>query len=170
MAEHFEAWPFGDAADRSHPLTAHRIAVTSSHPDHPFLVGFDAASEAEPTAEETAMLVSFLDEFKAQIHDCGGLREGMQGQPLDVDGRWDGVVFHKYAAGDWGYRRHSYQGGHTFTVTPPGLRVDGGDPRQGPLGLAELMGRIHAWGGDDVPARWGQWTAAHPDVFGPVTS
>lgn len=62
-----DGWPFGTDADRDDPLTAMRIAVTSSHPGWAFLVAFDRESEARPTDHEAAMLRSFLDEYKAEV-------------------------------------------------------------------------------------------------------
>jgi hypothetical protein len=47
-AEAPDGWPFD--ADRDDPLTAHRIAVTSSHPGWRHVVAFDR----EPTDAEVA--------------------------------------------------------------------------------------------------------------------
>jgi hypothetical protein len=51
-------------ADLTDPLTARRIAVTSSLPHWCYLVSFDSASEDRPDERETALLASFLEEYK----------------------------------------------------------------------------------------------------------
>lgn len=157
-------WPYGTDADQHDPLTAHRIAVTSSHPMWRFLVAFDRESEARPTDAETAMLVSFLDEYKHHWYNPGFLSK-LAEKPLDVDGGANGVIFHKWAGDDWGYRRQSYTIGNLWTVAWPSQR-DGREYGRlaGPLSLTELMDRINGHGDDPNP-RWEAWKAAHPEVF-----
>jgi hypothetical protein len=161
-AEAPDGWPFD--ADRDDPLTALRIAVTSSHPTWAYLVAFDRESEERPTDAEAALLASFLDEYKAHWYGDGPYRRRMQARPLDVDGGANGVIFHKWAADDWGYRRHSYERGHLFSVVPPALRGEYSDGIPGPLSLLALMDRINGWTDGPSP-RWEAWKAAHPDVF-----
>jgi hypothetical protein len=98
-AEAPDGWPFD--ADRGDPLTAMRIAVTSSHPMWAYLVAFDQQSEARPTDHESALLASYLDEYKSYWYN-DSYRLRMEARPLDVDGGANGVIFHKWAADDWG--------------------------------------------------------------------
>lgn len=164
-----DRWPFGADADRNDPLTAHRIAVTSSHPGWYYLVAFDGQSEARPTDAETAMLASYLDSYKDHWYGDSGFRRKMEERDLDVDGGANGVIFHKWAEDDWGYRRQSYTMGHLFSVTAPGNRGgrwDDGVP--GPKSLLELLDFINTIVDEPLP-RWVDWKAAHADVFGAVS-
>lgn len=163
-AESPDGWPFD--ADRGDPLTAHRIAVTSSHPGWCYLVAFDRESEERPTERETAMLVSFLEEYKHHWYRPG-YREHLERRPLDVDGGANGIVFHKWAENDWGYRRRSFERGNLFTVTWPAQRASAKPGKYlGPFSLEALMDRIHTVGGDGPMQQWVDWKAAHPEVFG----
>lgn len=160
------AWPFGDDADRNDPLTARRIAVTSSHPRWTYLVAFDRESEARPTDAEAAMLASYLEEYQTRWYNSSFLAR-MAEKALDVDGGANGVIFHKWGPDDWGYRRRSYDRGYLFTFPGPGLRgtehaqgwPDGGQP------LLAVLDRLHAIG-SEPRSTWTAWKAAHPDVFG----
>jgi hypothetical protein len=105
-AEAPDGWPFD--ADRDDPLTAHRIAVTSSLPGWFYLVAFDRESVDRPTDAEVALLVSFLNEYKDHWYGDNSYRRRMEARPLDVDGGANGIAFHKWGADDWGYRRRSY--------------------------------------------------------------
>lgn len=161
-----DEWPFEDDADRGDPLTALRIAVTGSHPGWNFLVSFDRESEERPTDREAAMLASFLDEYKDRWYNTSYLAK-LAERPLDVDGGANGVVFHKFGPDDWGYRRHSYTQGWTWSVVAPGLREHEGYAHiknKGPYSLADLMDRIQGVG-DEIPRSWAEWKAAHPEVF-----
>lgn len=161
-AEAPNGWPFD--ADQHDPLTALRIAVTSSHPGWYYLVSFDSESPDRPTDTEAAMLASFLDEYKDHWYGDSSYRSRMERRPLDVDGGANGVIFHKWGPDDWGYRRHSYTRGHLFSVVPPALRGKYDDGIPGPLSLAALMDRIHTIGDEPMP-RWVAWKAARPEVF-----
>lgn len=165
-AEAPDGWPFD--ADRDDPLTAHRIAVTCSHPGWRYLVAFDRESEARPTDAEAAMLVSYLDEYKNHWYGESSYRRRMERRPLDVDGGANGVVFHKWGEDDWGYRRQSYERGYLFTVVWPAQRasVEPDHGWRGPFTLLELMDRMHTMGNDGPMAHWVEWKAAHPEVFG----
>lgn len=165
-AEASDGWPFD--ADRDDPLTTHRIAVTCSHPGWAYLVAFDRESEARPTDREVAMLVSYLDEYKNRWYGNSGYRRNMERRPLDVDGTANSVVFHKWAEGDWGYRRQSYERGYLFTVVWPAQRANvKPGPYVGPYALEALMDRMHTIGGDGPMAHyWVEWKATHPEVFG----
>jgi hypothetical protein len=158
-----DGWPFD--ADQGDPLTAHRIAVTSSHPGWYYLVSFDRESEARPTDREVALLVSFLDEYKAHWYGDGSYRRAMERRPLDVDGGANGVIFHKWGTDDWGYRRHTYDRGYLFSVIPPALRGTYSDGIPGPAPLAALMDRIHTIVDEPMP-RWVEWKAQRLEVFG----
>lgn len=166
MADTLADWPFEQDADRDDPLTAHRIAVTSSHPRWYYLVAFDRESEARPTEQETAMLASYLEEYKERWYGQSAFRKQMERRRLDVDGGANGVVFHKWAEDDWGYRRQSYEYGYTFSVVWPRQRATA--PRgalAGPFSLLALMDRMHTFGGSEPSKPWTAWKAAHPDVF-----
>lgn len=152
-----DGWPFD--ADRNDPLTAHRIAVTCSHPGWYYLVSFDRESETRPTEHEVALLRSFLDEYKTHWYGDSGYRRAMERRPLDVDGGANGVVFHKFGTDDWGYRRQSFTTGPLFFPGWPHNR------KAGPFSLLALMDHIHTIGGEPM-RHWVEWKAAHPEVFG----
>jgi hypothetical protein len=156
-------WPFGADADRDDPLTALRIAVTSSHPTWCYLVAFDRESEARPTKAEAAMLRSYLDEYIEHWYNAW-YKLKLAERDLDVDGGANGVVFHKWGIDDWGYRRQSYERGWLFSVVPPVCRDRHSDGIGGPLSLPALMVRMHSIG-SEPSARWAAWMEAHPDVF-----
>jgi hypothetical protein len=160
-----DGWPFD--ADRDDRLTAHRIAVTSSHPGWYYLVSFDRESAERPTEREVALLVSYLDEYKAHWYGDSGYRKAMERRPLDVDGGANGVTFIKYGPDDWGYRRRTWQYGPLYVPQHPRIREAYPDEAPlGPLSLAALMDRIHTIGSDAEPMpRWVEWKAAHPEVF-----
>lgn len=157
-----DGWPFD--ADRDDPLTAMRIAVTSSHPSWCYLVTFDRESEARPIDHEAALLVSYLDEYKAHWYGDGSYRRAMERRPLDVDGGANGVTFIKYGPDDWGYRRQSWRSGPMYVPQHPRVRETKDKPL-GPLSLAALMDHIHTICGKQYD-RWVAWKAAHPEVFG----
>jgi hypothetical protein len=162
-------WPFGTDADEHDPLTAHRIAVTHSHPSWRYLVAFDRESEERPTDHEAALLASFLDEYKARWYYPSFIAT-MAERPLDVDGGANGVIFHKFGADDWGFRRHSFTRGYTWSVVWPRQRAsylaehpDAKDVHA--FSLLELMDRIHTIV-DHQSAHWVEWKAARPELFG----
>ncbi len=162
-AEAPDGWPFD--ADRDDPLTARRIAVTSSHPRWRFLVSFDRESEERPTDREADLLVSFLDQYKNYWYGDNGYRKAMERRPLDVDGGANGVTFHKWGVDNWGYRRASFQGGPTFW---PGREQWYRDQFSGGVGsfsLLALMDHIQTCGGVIEAPWWQEWKAAHPEVF-----
>lgn len=164
-AKENDGWPFGEDCDRTDPLVQQRIAVTSSHPGWAYLVAFDHASEERPTDREVAMLRSYLEEYKAYWYNPGYLAR-LARRPLDVDGGANGVIFHKWATDDWGYRRRSYRYGNTFTVVWPLQRDANPDHNWlGPFSLLALMDRIHTIV-DKPRDHWVEWKAAHPEVFG----
>lgn len=154
------AWPFETDADRNDPLTAHRIAVTSSHPQWCYIVGFDRESPARPTDAEAAMLASFLQEYIDRWYN-DSYKAKLAQRALDVDGGANGMIFRKYGDDDWGYRRRSWYSGPMFMPQSPLFA----DRALGPLSLAQLMDHIHSHGDDEPTARWKQWKAAHSDVF-----
>lgn len=163
------AWPFGTDADRDDPLTALRIAVTGSHPMWCYLVGFDRKSMARPTEREAAMLASYLEDYKTHWYgpdDGSGYRFKMARRLLDVDGRANGVTFHKYGENDWGYRRRTWSVGPRFLPPSPAYRERYPDEaRGGPMTLEQVMDLAH----ETWPKRWLDWKAARPEVFGPCT-
>lgn len=167
MTTSIEYWPFETDADRDDPLTELRIAVTSSHPRWTYLVSFDRESKARPTDREAAMLASFLNEYKHHWYNASYLAK-LAERALDVDGGANGVVFHKFGDGDWGYRRHSYVQGWPWSVVWPSFRSNAeyaDSPIRGPFTLAEILDRAQGHG-DEPPRRWVEWKAAHPEVFG----
>jgi hypothetical protein len=151
-------WPYD--ADRNDPLTDLRIPVTSSHPDWCYLVAFDRESAARPTDAEARMLASFREDYIAYWYN-DSYKARMAERPFDMDGGANGVVFRKWATDDWGYRRRTWSVGPLYVPQSPAFA----DRALGPLSLAGLMDHIHSHG-DKPSARWVQWKASHPDVFG----
>lgn len=157
-------WPFEDDADRDDPLTARRIAVTSSHPQWCYLVSFDRDSTERPTEAEAEMLASFLTEYIDRWY-FDSYKAKLAQRALDVDGGANGVTFIKYGPDDWGYRRRTWDLGPRYVPQHPRLREMYPNATIGPLPLAALMDRIHTMGDDEPMKRWTEWKAAHPDVF-----
>lgn len=157
-------WPFDAIQD--HPLTARRIAVTSSHPGWNYLVSFDYESEAQPTPREVDLLVSYLNEYKDHFYgpaEEGGWRKFVDHRPLDVDGSANGVIFHKYGPHDWGFRRMSHE--HSFVPS----RGDSSSlyshwPLR-PMSLLQVMDYSRK-GGTELFPSWVRWKANHPELFG----
>ena len=158
-------WPFDAIQD--HPLTARRIAVTSSHPQWYYLVSFDYESEDQPTAAEVDMLVSYLEEYKARWYgtaeEGGDYRSFLDSRPLDVDGGANGVIFHKYGPDDWGYRRRTYEHSFVPARTPLASLYPSWPNR--PLSLLAVMDRAHGMG-TEPPRSWSEWKTNHPEIFG----
>ncbi|MET8080024.1 hypothetical protein [Streptomyces sp. NPDC005303] len=157
-------WPFGADADRDDPLVDLRIAVTGSHPMWRYLVAFDRESPVRPTGAEAAMLASYLDEYKAYWYNPSYLGK-LAGRPLDVDGGANGVIFRKYADGDWGYRRQSWTMGPLYVPQSPRLREIYSSEAFGPYTLEQVMDHAHTIADDKPIKRWLDWKASHPDVF-----
>ena len=169
-----QTWPFGTDAKQDDPLTALRIPVVRSfNPSWHYVAAYlgtnadtgstwdppwPFSSAERPTEAETQMLVSFLLEHRDYWFGNQGYARKMDQRPLDVDGGWNTVVFIKYAANDWGYRRCSWRYGPTFVPGPPGS-----ESRKaiGTLTLEQVMDRVH----DLHSERWLKWKATHPDVF-----
>ncbi|WP_042400025.1 hypothetical protein [Streptacidiphilus carbonis] len=158
-------WPFGTDADRDDPLTALRVAVTSSHPDWCYITSFDRESPVRPTDAEAAMLGSFNEEYIAYWYN-ERYKAKLAERLLDVDGGANGVTFIKYGEDDWGYRRRTWTMGPRYVPQSPRFA----DRQVGPLSLADLMGRIHNHGDDKPSKRWTDWVAAHPGVFPAVAA
>lgn len=164
-------WPFEDDADRDDPLTALRIAVTGSHPQWCYLVAFDRESEVRPTDIEAIMLASYLEEYKTHWYgpdDGSGYRYKLAQRALDVDGGANGVTFHKYGEGNWGYRRRTWESPSGFTPASPRMREwqrERGEKVIGPMTLEEVMDLAHTIV-DHIDKRWLDWKAAHPEAFG----
>lgn len=159
------AWPFGKDADRRDPLTARRIAVTSSHPAWSYLVAFHRDSGTRPTDAEAAMLASYLEEWKQRWYTSTYLAKMAQ-RPLDVDGTANGLVFHKFGPGDWGYRRHSFNRGNLWTVQGPARRTANS---HGPYSLLALLDWLHTHASTEPAPSWQAWKAAHPATFAQAT-
>jgi hypothetical protein len=162
---------FGHDADLNDPLARLRIAVTYSHPEWPYLVGFDQESAVRPTDREAAMLASYLEEYKVRWYgpdERYGYRHKLAQRPLDADGGANGVVFHKYGEGDWGYRRRSWTQGPMFVPPSPRgreyLRGQGTEV-PGPLTLEQTMDLAHTIV-DKIDTSWVKWKAEHPEAFG----
>jgi hypothetical protein len=155
-------WPFGNDADRDDPLTSLRIAVASPYAEWCYLVTFDRDSAERPTEREARMLASYLDEYKAHWY-CASYQAKLAERPLDVDDSAIGVTFHKYAEGDWGYRRRSWILGPQFIPEPARA---GRARKLGPFDLERLMDHIYALGGEAPDRRWLDWKAGQPEVWG----
>lgn len=149
-------WPYD--ADRDHPLAALRIPVTSSHPDYWYLIAFDRESTAQPTDAEAKMLASYLDFVREWFNESWKKR--MLAKPLDTDPGQNTVIFHKWADGDWGYRRATHVYGPLFWPGYPG-----GDRRLGPYSLPALLDHLQQYGDDEPRPAWVKWKAEHADVF-----
>lgn len=153
---HDDPWPFGDDARRDDPLTERRIAVTSQWAGWPYLVAFDYDSAERPTEREANMLASYLAEWKQRWYEPSYVKR-MERRLLDVDGGAHGVIFRKWAADDWGYKRHLWPG------------YSGGPHNRGsrktPLTLVDAMDALHSEAfGREGP--WTKWKREHPEVFG----
>lgn len=152
-------WPYD--ADRDDPLTALRIPVTSSHPGWCYLVAFDRESAARPTEAETAMLVSFRQEYIDRWYN-DSYKVRLAERPFDIDGGANGVIFRKWGDGDWGYRRRTWTVGPLYVPQNPAFP----DRVLGPLTLPRLLDHIHSCGDGEPKRPWLEWKAAHPEVFG----
>jgi hypothetical protein len=155
-------WPYD--ADQGDPLTELRIPVVCSHPRWCYLAAFDRDSEARPTDGEARMLASFLQEYIERWYGNGSFRARLAERPFDIDGGANGLVFHKWAVDDWGYRRRTWQTGPVFWPGGPWLAS-----RRGPLSLDAVFDHIHSFGDRGPAPRWVAWKAAHPDVFHATT-
>ena len=153
-------WPYD--TPRDDPLTDLRIPATSSHPGWRYLVAFDVGSEQRPTNHEALLMQSFLHEYIAHRYN-GSYKAKLARRPYDVDGAANGVVFHKWAANDWGYRRARWSIGPTFVPGPAWYRQRFGGTR---LPLAELMDHIHSLASGEISDRWVAWKSAYPELFG----
>lgn len=150
-------WPYD--ADRDHPLAKLRIPVTSAWPGHWYLIAFDRES-ADPTEEETRLLVSYLDYTRSWYRESYWPK--LLARPLDHDACHVTVIFRKWGDGDWGYRRCTWEHGPLYVPEAPWL-----DRKTGPLTLRELFDHINKIGEASSP-RWTEWQAAHADVFPPA--
>lgn len=153
-----ETWPY-DALQHD-PLTSLRIApVGSAWPRWAYIAAFDTSSPQRPTDTEALMLQSWLLEYIDHWYTAHWKRR-LAERPYDIDGGANGVVFHKWAENDWGFRRRTWTRGPEFWP--------GWSPREDRVSysLAEILDRTHSNGSEDVPKRWLDWKAAHPEVFG----
>lgn len=146
-------WPYD--ADENDPLAAHRIPVVGSpHPWWNYIVALYDGSlfgskNPRPTEQETRMLGSFLEEYKARWYGEGYLAV-LAERPFDIDGGANGYTFQKYGEEGWGYRQRTWECGPQF------VRAHS---------LAALMDRVHSHGDDKTTPRWVAWKAVHPGVF-----
>ncbi|MBF9135265.1 hypothetical protein I0C86_41175 [Plantactinospora sp. S1510] len=150
-----DPWPFGVEARRDDPLTARRIAVTHQWAGWPFLVAFDYDSAERPTEREAAMLASYLAEWKQRWYNTSWIAR-MERRLLDVDGATNGVIFRKWADGDWSYKRRRWS------------EYSGGGPRnrrmhRSSLTLVDAMDPLHS---EATEGPWTEWKHTHPEVFG----
>lgn len=160
-------WPYD--ADRNDPLTKLRIpVVATSHPEWNYIVAFVTVdpspyswgSAERPTDLEAQQLASFLRYYiDTWYNESYKLR--LAERPFDIDGGANGMTFIKYAAGDWGYRRRTWNIGPLFVPQTPEFA----ERPIGPLTLPALFDYIYGDGeGNDRPG-WARWKADHPDVF-----
>jgi hypothetical protein len=169
-----QTWPFGTDANEHDPLTQLRIPVVASfNPQWKYVAAYidvdlspySWGSQERPTDQETAMLASFIDEYKQYFFN-EMYQSKLLERPLDVDSGCNTTVFVKYGTGDWGYRLTSWTYGPTYVPVGPNLR--GGkydeDKKPGPLSLQQVMDRRHSIG-DEPMKHWLDWKAAHPAVF-----
>lgn len=169
MAETAEPaeWPYD--ADQHDPLTALRIPVVgSAWPGWAYIVALDSGRLDDecfrPTDVEAARLRSFLDEYIAYFYN-ESYKVTLAELPFDIDGGAAGRIFRKWGPDDWGYRISTWQRGPTYVPAHPRIRAREKNP-VGPLTLVKVMDRIHTHGIDEPCARWVEWKAAHPEVFG----
>ncbi|WP_329131632.1 hypothetical protein OG552_10725 [Streptomyces sp. NBC_01476] len=139
------AWPYD--ADRDDPLTTLRIPVASAWADWNYIVAFDKESAVRPDSTEARQLASCLryyidswytESYKARLAE----------RPFDIDGGANGLTFHKYGPGDWGYRRRTWTMGPLYVPQSPRLR-ESARLTIGPLPLEQVMDR--AYGHRDRP-------------------
>jgi hypothetical protein len=169
------SWPFDTDAKERDPLTVLRIPVVCSFnprwhfvaayldvdPNCQFDPPWPFASAERPTDAEAKMLASFLQEHRHYWFGNEGYARKMDQRPLDVDSGWNTVVFIKYGANDWGYRRCSWTYGPTFVPDPPNFA----DRKLGPLTLEQVMDRVHTIADDKPMRHWADWKATHAEVF-----
>ncbi|GGK61668.1 hypothetical protein Sme01_03480 [Sphaerisporangium melleum] len=154
-------WPYD--ADRDDPLTALRIPVTSAYPGWRYTACFDRESAARPTDLEAQQLASFIEEYREHWFN-DWYKAKLSQRPFDTDAKT--VIFHKWAEGDWSYRRDSWEHGPFWVPVWPNLRGGEHDVKnwRAPLTLVQVMDRIHTIC-DEPMKRWIDWKAAHPEVF-----
>ncbi|MFI5649923.1 hypothetical protein ACIA71_01720 [Streptomyces anulatus] len=152
------AWPYD--ADRDDPLTQLRIPVTGAHPDWRYTACFDRDSQARPNGLEARQLASYITEYREYFFN-ETYKAKLSKRPFDCDAKT--VIFHKWADGDWSYRRDSWQYGPFWVPVAPRLRGGEYDYKNatGPMTLEHVMDKAH----DVYPKRWTDWKADHPDVF-----
>lgn len=157
-------WPFGSDADRNDPLTELRIPVTGAYPGFCYLLAFHRASAQRPTEHEVQLLQAmrrYLIEFSVDRRQRAVLGD----RALDVELGFDTFVFHKWGAGDWGYRQRSWVVDVTFGPPHPSYRERYLKPDAArACTLAQLLDRINTAGGMLI-GHWATWKADHPDVF-----
>lgn len=154
-------WPYD--ADRDDPLTALRIPVTGAHLAWRYTATFDRESEVRPTEQEALRLASFIEEYREHWFN-DAYKAKLSRRPFDTDAKT--VIFHKWADGDWSYRRDSWIYGPFWVPVWPNLRgtehdVAGADA---PMTLVQVMDRIRTIG-DEPLTSWLEWKAAHPEIF-----
>jgi len=170
MTKEKKTWKYGYDAVENDPLTAHRIPVTSEYPHWYYLVAFDGQSACRPTDQEVAMLVSYLNEYKERWYGDSGYRVKMELETFDVDGGANGVIFHKYDEGSWGYRRRSWI--HGFRPERPHNDIPYDDLSDrgrtlrdaAPMSLEQVMDGGHSIG-ETIMQKWLDWKDAHPEAF-----
>ena len=158
VAQNF--WKFTDA-DRTHPLTAKRIAVVANpYPSWKYHVALVqdwsdswGGPTGEPTEEEVAMLVAYLA-YRLEYY-TPSYRAVMAREALDVDSTVNTYVFHKDQEGGWRYRAASWRSGNTFWPSV----FD-----EVKLSLEDLLDKINTVG-EDVMPKWTAFKNAHGDVF-----
>lgn len=139
-------------------LTAKQgIPVTAMCPEWGYFAAFHKESPQRPTQAETVMLSSFIAERKLEW-DWLIQSQGLEVDPFPWYPGYNTVIFHKYATGDWAYRRRTWPIDH---LAPS--RMQRG---RGPLPLLALMDKVRVSPLGNPDERWVEWKQAHPEVFG----
>jgi hypothetical protein len=145
--------------DPKEPLAALRVPVTSRWPEHGYFATFDKGSPRRPTSSEVMMILGYIEYYR-QRHYTPTEQLLLKGQPFDVDPSVETLILHKYAEGDWGYRRRHWQSELHFVPRSP--KVVGRSV--GPLSLQQVLDLAEA-----PPSRpdrhWVAWKKQHPQVF-----
>jgi hypothetical protein len=149
-------------ADQRDPLTVRRVPVTPPWPVHGYFAAFDKESPRRPTEAEVRQIQSFIAEAR-QDWEVAIRGAELENDPFDWFPGYNTVVLHKYATGDWAYRRKNWVAKpHLYPASPRGRR-----PSKQPMTLVQIMDYIRVDPGiDGISPDWLKWKAERPEVFG----